>query len=285
METAVITAAGEGSRLLPLTRGMRKEMLPLCAKSADGGLTLKPLLHLILEQLYGAGIRNFCFVLRKGENLWKQYLTLDESYVKTLVSKGKYSEDIRRLHSIVSDSQISFAYQGAPRGFGDAVLASKKFVKDNDFIVHAGDGYIVNGKFLIPDLIGMHSKLGAKAVLISRKVEDATRYGVVSGKADNSYGADLIRVENIVEKSSAPPSNDALIAVYSFNSAIFDSLKNTKPNERTGEIELSDGILNMLNGGKVYSFTLDTKKYQWLSVGSINGYLKAFDLLRANPPD
>ena len=125
METAVITAAGEGSRLLPLTRGMRKEMLPLCAKSADGGLTLKPLLHLILEQLYGAGIRKFCFVLRKGESMWKEYLTLNGEYVKTLIKKGRYSGDIDRLRTLITDSHIAFVYQETPRGFGDAVLRAR----------------------------------------------------------------------------------------------------------------------------------------------------------------
>ena len=72
METAVITAAGEGSRMLPLTKGVRKEMLPLCAYNQKKELVLKPILHLILEQLYAANFRRFCFVIRKGREQDKE---------------------------------------------------------------------------------------------------------------------------------------------------------------------------------------------------------------------
>jgi UTP--glucose-1-phosphate uridylyltransferase len=285
METAVITAAGEGSRLLPLTRGMRKEFLPLCSRSVNGGITLKPLLNLIFEQLYSVGIRRFCFVLRKGESTWKNYLKLNDEYINRIKEKGKSYEDIDRLKKMIDDSEISFAYQPTPKGFGDAVAKAERFVKDEDFIVHAGDGYLLGGEEVLRNLIKIHSNAKPAATLISREVKDATRYGVVNGVEKEAVGERVLDVSDIVEKSPNPPSNKALLAVYAFNSAIFGELHSNSPNERTKELELTDGVKSLLtSGSKIYAIHLNQERNQWLSVGSIDGYLKAFDAARLNPP-
>ncbi len=286
METAVVTAAGEGSRLLPLTRGMRKELLPLCARSVNGGITLKPLLNMIFEQLYSVGIRRFCFVLRKGENTWKNYLALNDEYMTRIKEKGKSYEDIERLKKMIDDSEIGFAYQPTPKGFGDAVAKAERFVKDEDFIVHAGDGYVMSGEEVLRKLIKIHSDSKPGATLISREVKDATRYGVVNGVEKEVSGDTVLDIGDIVEKSPNPPSNKALIAVYAFNRSIFGELHANSPNERTKELELTDGIRSLLSSGsKIYAMPLNQDSNQWLSVGSIEGYLKAFDATRMNPPN
>ncbi len=277
---AVITAAGEGSRMLPLTRGIRKEMLPLCTRSAADGITLKPLVHIILEELYGLGIRSFCFVVRRGEHMIKDYFTLKESYLKYLRRRSMLSEDLEALREILSDIHLEFVYQWFPKGFGDAVLRASQFVGDDPFVVHAGDGLILNGAQVYRELVDSFKRTGASAMLLTRIVNNPTRYGVVSGRFVVVNGARVFEVEGVVEKPRNPPSSMALVAVYVFDHLILDALKSTGTGP-TGEVELTDGVMRLIrDAGRVYALELDESKYKWLSVGTPEGYLKALELSR-----
>jgi len=280
VEKAVITAAGEGSRMLPLTRGIRKEMLPLCAKSASDGLTLKPLVQIILEELYALGLRSFCFVVRRGEHMIKDYFTLRETYLKYLKRMGKLPEDLEVLRRILSDVHLEFVYQPLPKGFGDAVRRAAEFVGDDPFVLHAGDGLILNGRQVYAGLIEAFLKAQASGMLLTRLVNNPTRYGVVSGRFEVVNGSRVFRVDGVVEKPSNPPSNMALVAVYVFDHTIMDALRATTAGQ-TGEVELTDGIMHLITrSGRVYALELDEVKYKWLSVGTPEGYLKALDITR-----
>jgi UTP--glucose-1-phosphate uridylyltransferase len=280
VEKAVITAAGEGSRMLPLTRGIRKEMLPLCAKSASDGLTLKPLVQIILEELYALGLRSFCFVVRRGEHMIKDYFTLRETYLKYLKRMGKLPEDLEVLRRILSDVHLEFVYQPLPKGFGDAVRRAAEFVGDDPFVLHAGDGLILNGRQVYAGLIEAFLKTQASGMLLTRLVNNPTRYGVVSGRFEVVNGSRVFRVDGVVEKPSNPPSNMALVAVYVFDHTIMDALRATTAGQ-TGEVELTDGIMHLITrSGRVYALELDEVKYKWLSVGTPEGYLKALDITR-----
>ncbi|PSN85606.1 hypothetical protein B9Q02_05645 [Candidatus Marsarchaeota G1 archaeon BE_D] len=282
IKKAVITAAGEGSRMLPLTRGIRKEMLPLCARSFENGFTLKPVVQLILEDLYYIGIRNFCFVVRAGEHMIKDYFTLKPSYMSYLKKKGRLSQDVERLYEILSDVNIQYVYQKTPRGFGDAVFKARSFVRDDDFIVHAGDGYVLNGQALFKKLIDLHERLSASATLIVRRVADPKRYGVIAGKSEMYESERLIRVERLIEKPPNPPSNLAIVAVYAFKPELMEHLSRLKPGA-TGEIELTDALMKLIEaGGKVYALELDDINSSWLSVGTPQSYLKALETTRLN---
>jgi len=280
IDKAVITAAGEGSRMLPLTRGIRKEMLPLCAKSRADGLTLKPLVQMIVEELYDLGLRSFCFVLRRGEHMVKDYFTLRDSYINYLRRRGKLSEDLERLREILSDIQLEYVYQPVPKGFGDAVLRAKKFVGGDPFLLHAGDGVILNGGKVYGGMVEAFFRLGCSAVLLTRLVNNPTRYGVVSGRFEVVGGSRVFKVDSVVEKPAKPPSNMALVAVYVFGSEIMDALGNTSKGT-TGEVELTDGIMRLIEkGGKVFALELEEVKYKWLSVGTPESYLKALEVTR-----
>jgi UTP--glucose-1-phosphate uridylyltransferase len=280
VEKAVITAAGEGSRMLPLTRGIRKEMLPLCAKSSSNGFTLKPIVQLIMEDLYEVGLRSFCFVIRRGEHMIRDYFELKTSYLEYLKKTKRYAEDLENLRRMISNVELEFVYQSVPKGFGDAVLKAKRFVGDDDFVLHAGDGYTLNGSTLLRKLVRVHKKLEASATLVTRVVDDPTKYGVVSGSQEVVKGEKVLVVNHLVEKPRSPPSKFALIAVYAFSPLIMGALENTAPGA-TGELELTDGITNVLRmGGKVYSIELDEPKSKWLSVGSPEGYLKSLETSR-----
>lgn len=280
IEKAVITAAGEGSRMLPLTRGIRKEMLPLCAKSRSDGLTLKPLVQIILEELYALGLRSFCFVVRRGEHMIKDYFTLRDTYLKYLKRMGKLSEDLEALRQILSDVNLEFVYQPLPKGFGDAVRRAADFVGDDPFVLHAGDGLILNGRQVYAGLVDAFLRTQASGMLLTRLVNNPTRYGVVSGRFEVVNGSRVFYVDGVVEKPTSPPSNMALVAVYVFDHTIMDALQATVAGP-TGEIELTDGIMHLIRrSGRVYALELDEVKYKWLSVGTPEGYLKALEITR-----
>jgi UTP--glucose-1-phosphate uridylyltransferase len=280
IEKAVITAAGEGSRMLPLTRGIRKEMLPLCAKSRSDGLTLKPLVQIILEELYALGLRIFCFVVRRGEHMIKDYFTLRETYLKYLKRMGKLSEDLEALRQILSDVNLEFVYQPLPKGFGDAVRRAADFVGDDPFVLHAGDGLILNGRQVYAGLVDAFLRTQASGMLLTRLVNNPTKYGVVSGRFEVVNGSRVFYVDGVVEKPTSPPSNMALVAVYVFDHTIMDALQATLAGP-TGEVELTDGIMHLIRrNGRVYALELDEVKYKWLSVGTPEGYLKALEITR-----
>jgi len=284
IKRAVITAAGEGSRMLPLTRGMRKEMLPLCARSAENGLTLKPVVHMILEDLYDLGIREFCFVVRSGEHLVQDYFTIKPSYLEYLEKSGKLSGDLNRLRHILSDSTVHYVRQTVPRGFGDAVLKAKEFVGDESFVLHAGDGYLLHGKEFLQRMFSLHISKKSFATLAVRRVENPSRYGVISGKFVSDGRTGAIKVDTLVEKPSEPKSNLAIVAVYLLTHEIMKMLENTQTSH-TGEKELTDGIMTLVRSHKkVYALELDSKT-KWLSVGDPRGYLRALEETKISVED
>lgn len=267
---AVITAAGEGSRMLPLTRGIRKEMLPLYCRNSGSGLTMKPTLHLILEELYDLGIRSFCFVVREGEHIVQDYFTLRPEYIESLKKAKKYSTEIEDLRKLLSDIELEYTYQGTPRGFGDAVLSAKKFVADEEFLLHAGDGYLLRGKQLLSDLIQKHESLDASATLIVRRVDDPSKYGVVT--ASGRGGDRVLKVEAVEEKPKKPSSNLALLPIYAFEPEIMETLTKINPGS-TGEVELTDGIMQLIRRmGRVFALRLEDTDSKWLSVGNADRY-------------
>jgi UTP--glucose-1-phosphate uridylyltransferase len=283
VKRAVITAAGEGSRMLPLTRGIRKEMLPLYCRNSKSGLSMKPTLHLILEQLYELGIRSFCFVVREGEHMVQDYFTLRPEYIESLKSAKKYSPEIEDLRNLLSDIELKYVYQRTPKGFGDAVLSAKSFVSDDEFLLHAGDGYLLRGKKLLLDLIQKHDSLDASATLIVRKVEDPSKYGVVT-PGDSAPGG-VLEVKAVEEKPKRPTSNLALLPIYAFKPDIMDLLTGVNPG-KTGEVELTDGIMQLIRTkGRVFALRLEDTDSQWLSVGNADRYFTSLQASKLQAED
>jgi UTP--glucose-1-phosphate uridylyltransferase len=128
--TAVICAAGAGTRLLPATKEQPKEMLPLFAPSANGALSVKPLVQLVFEQLYDVGIRDFCFVIGRGKRSIADHFTPDRQYTSTLERTGdeRLMADLADFYRRLGDSNLTWVNQTRPIGFGDAVLQAQRIV-------------------------------------------------------------------------------------------------------------------------------------------------------------
>jgi len=275
IEKAVITAGGLGTRLLPVSKEIPKEMLPLFSLS-DGTIALKPVIHIIFENLFSIGIREFCVVVGRGKRVLEDYFTPDINFIDLLQSKGlsNRAENLRKFYSMVLQSRIFFVNQPTPRGFGDAVLHAEPFVGDKHFLLHAGDDVVLSHDCdHLKRLIRVFREFDADAVLLVEEVEDPRAYGVVMGKAVDDYG-NVLKLIDIVEKPEKPPSNLAVVAVYVFKPKIFNYIKRVEP-DSSGEIQLTYAIKLIIDDGcDVYGVKLRPGEKR-LDVGTPQSYWKA----------
>lgn len=271
----VITAAGLGTRLLPTTKELPKEMLPIYVRGVNSQPVLKPLLQALYEQLYTYGFREFCFVVGRGKRAIEDHFTPDWDFVEKLEKKGRSSPvaDLERFYDMLENSVIVWVSQPSPRGFGDAVLTSRHFVGDENFLLCAGDTYIIsdNNDFLRRLLSAQpNDRLGA--ALLVQRVEDPRQYGVVVTEQENN---DLLRVSKVIEKPKTPPSDLAIMPFYVFTPHIMKELEAVTP-DIMGEIQLTDGIQKLIeDGGIVRAVKLSEKELR-LDIGTPETYLHAF---------
>jgi len=271
---AVIPAAGLGIRLLSATKEQPKEMLPLFARSADGQIRVRPLLQIVFEELYDAGLREFCFVVGRGKRVVEDFFTPDEAFVENLKSRKRpdLAQELDRLYKKIESSVVMFVNQPQPKGFGDAIYNVRAFTGRDKFIVHAGDDLIIskNNNHLIR-LMDTYKKYDAEVAFFVEKVKDPTKYGVIEG---NEVDPKVYKVQNIVEKPMIPPSNMAIVAIYIFNSSIFQALETTKA-DKNREIQLTDAIQQLVQKKhKVYAVELNQDQRR-IDIGTPESYWQA----------
>lgn len=266
---AVILAAGLGTRLIPYSKEMPKEMLPIF--QLEGGKPiLKPILQVVFEQLYEAGVREFCFVVGRGKRAVEDHFTPEWSYVNLLEEKGKSSEAelLRRFYKMIESSHIIWMNQPVPRGTGDAVALARHFAAGEHFFVAAGDNVFL-GENVAKGLLRLHEELGG-AVMAGKRVEDPKRYGVIVGR---EVFERVVKLERILEKPREPPSNLVNTSLYLLPPRVFEALELCKPSPR-GEIELTDAIQTLTEWGEdVYVY--DVGSTYWVDVGTPETYLDA----------
>ena len=274
LRKAVIPAAGLGTRLLTATKEMPKEMLPIFSKGTNNPLVLKPMLQAIFEQLYDAGLREFCFIVGRGKRAIEDHFNKDSGFLNFLRARGKghLASELEDFYAKIEDSIIMFINQPEPRGFGDAVLRARPFTSDEPFIVHAGDDLVLSkGNSHIKKLVDVFLDKRADAVFLIEEVENPSAYGVVSVER---LGERLYKVLDIVEKPSRPPSNLAAIAIYAFSPAIYDAIKRTRP-DKAGEIQLTNAIGLLVHEGRpVYALKLGEGEKR-VDIGTPEGYWRA----------
>ncbi len=275
---AVITAAGIGTRMLPATKEIPKEMLPVITY-VDGKLILRPTLQIVFESLYDVGIRDFCFVVNRFKRVIENHFSPDYEFVRYLLTRGKHeeAEDLRKFYEKVEKSTIVYVNQYEPKGFGHAVLITESFVGKEPFIVHAGDDYILSrNNNHLRKLLKVFNEYNANVALLLEEIEDPRKYGVVDGEF---VSENVIEIKSIVEKPSEPPTNLAIIAIYVFTPLIFEGLRAVGYDE-SGEIPLSIAIDYIAKKyGSVYGIKLDPGESR-LDVGNpasyISGLLKLY---------
>lgn len=273
----MITAAGLGTRLLPTTKEMPKEMLPIYVRAGNGQVTLKPLLQALFEQLYNFGFRQFCFVVGRGKRAIEDHFTPDWDFVEKMDKMGKYStvSELVAFYKMLEESVIVWVSQHVPRGFGDAVRTARHFVGDDDFLLCAGDTIILgsNTNFL-QRLLDAGPRNELDASLLVQKVENPQQYGVVVSKP---LSHNLHQVSKVVEKPKTPPSNLAIMPFYVFTPHIMKMLDMISEGVG-GEIQLTDAIQKLIDmGGKVLAVELLDNELR-LDIGTPETYMEALSL-------
>ena len=267
----VLTAAGRGTRLLPFTKEMPKEMMPIFTKIHGNQRAVIPLLQYIFEQFYSMKIRDFCFVVGRDKRSIEDHFTPRQDYLYE--SSGNHKKIISNFYKKLENCNLMWINQNKPLGFGNAVKRAEKFVSDEDFILHAGDISIISRyKHPILRLIGTAKKNpDVSAILVCKKVKNAKRYGILEIKKKSSS---VYLVEGVEEKPVKPKSNFGILALYYFKPDIFNSLKKTKRG-KNNEFQLTDGIQQMINDGKKVLAIPLTKDDIEIDVGTVESYRDA----------
>lgn len=273
MTKVVITAAGKGTRLLPFTKEMPKEMMPIFASFGEKQIVL-PLLQYVYEQLYSINFRDYCFVVGREKRTIEDHFTPDETYIREL--HGNYKKTINGFYQKLEKSHLVWVNQNKPLGFGDAVKRAERYVGNEDFIVHAGDVTILcKNKHPILRLMDVAKKNpDVKAVLLCKRVKDLKRYGVPTIEKLTSS---VFSVKEVIEKPDKPKSEYGILPLYYFKSDIFNSLKKIKPGKGK-EFQLTDAIQNLIQEKhKVLAIPLK-KNEDEIDVGTVESYKNAQEM-------
>jgi len=278
----VIPAAGLGTRLLPITKELPKEMLPLFFKGKDDKVRLKPMLQAIFEQLYDEGFREFGFIVGRGKRAIEDHFTPDYGFVEYLKNKNKQelAGEMQGFYRKISDSTIVFINQPKPKGFADAVYQAKIFTQKEPFLMHAGDDFVFSrNNHHLKRLIKIFEQHNADVAFLVEEVEDPQKYGVVIGKEVKPY---LFEVENVIEKPKKPISKLAVIALYVFNPVIYEGIERAKPDEK-GEMQIADAIQVLLKRQcKIYALKLRPGERR-IDIGTPETYLETLKGVLQHP--
>lgn len=273
MKKVVIPAAGLGTRLLPVTKEMPKEMLPIFVKKDGGRLRLKPMLQAVFEQLHDTGFREYGFIVGRGKRAIEDHFSPDEGFIEYLRNKNKaeLAEELQGFYKKINDSIIVFINQPQPKGFGDAVYQAKIFTQNEPFLLHAGDDIILSkNSDHLKRLMEKFDDYDADAMFLVEEVEDPGKYGVMVG---NEIKSGIFKVTEVVEKPKKPPSNLAIIALYIFKPSIYQAIE--KVGSKGGvEVELTDAVELLINWGRdVYALKLQRDERR-IDIGSPETYLE-----------
>ena len=263
IKQAIIPLAGLGTRLLPLTSILPKELLPINGK---------PGLEYILDECINAGIKEIIFIISNKKKIIKKYFYNDKFY-KNIIKKKKDKRLKFEYNKILKyKKKIKFVYQNKPLGTGDAVLKTKNLISGSHFLILFPDDLIIK-KNCSKEMISLHKKFKC-SIMASIKVkrQDVSRWGVFSIKKKLN-GRNFI-INDVIEKPSQKnaPSNNAVIGRYILPKDIFKKLEIQKKGVG-GEIHITDSIRELIKSD--YNFIGHNFAGKYLDCGTMKGYIKS----------
>jgi UTP--glucose-1-phosphate uridylyltransferase len=257
---AIIPAAGLGTRFLPATKAMPKEMLPIVDK---------PTIQYIVEEAIASGIEDIIIVTGKGKRAIEDHFDLAPELERNLAEKGKLDllEKVQHSSNLVN---IHYIRQKEPKGLGHAVWCARSFIGDEPFAVLLGDDIVVSETPCVKQLINQYEETGSSVIGVQTVEHNQTnRYGIIdpATKEDRRY-----QVNHFVEKPAlgTAPSNLAIMGRYLLTPEIFDLLEN-QGTGAGGEIQLTDAIQKLNETQHVYAYDFEGKRYD---VGEKLGFVK-----------
>lgn len=256
---AIIPAAGLGTRFLPATKALAKEMLPIVDK---------PTIQFIIEEALASGIEDIVIVDGKSKRSIEDHFDSNPELENNLRDKGK--DELLKIVQETTDINLYFIRQSHPRGLGDAVLTAKSFIGDEPFVVMLGDDLMHDDEPLTKQLIDRYNTTGESTLAVMKVPHDqVSEYGVIAPEKEVADG--LHQVNSFVEKPKPEdaPSDLAIIGRYLLTPEIFEELENTKPG-KGNEIQLTDAIDTLNKRQHVYAHEFKGDRYD---IGSKIGFL------------
>lgn len=258
---AIIPAAGLGTRFLPATKAIAKEMLPIVDK---------PTIQFIVEEAINSGIEDILVVTGKGKRPIEDHFDSNIELEQNLISKNK--KDLLKLVEETTDINLHFIRQSHPLGLGHAVLQAKAFVGDEPFVVMLGDDIMEDRTPLTKQLMEDFEKTSASTIAVMKVPhEDTSKYGIIDPNEKVSPG--LFDVSGFIEKPKpeSAPSDLAIIGRYLLKPEIFEILEKQKPGAGN-EIQLTDAIDELNKTQRVFAREFTGKRYD---VGDKLGMVEA----------
>jgi UTP--glucose-1-phosphate uridylyltransferase len=257
---AIIPAAGLGTRFLPATKAMPKEMLPIVDK---------PTIQYIVEEAIESGIEDIIIVTGKGKRAIEDHFDNSFELEQNLFEKGKFEllNEVQKSSKMVD---IHYIRQKEARGLGHAVWCARKFIGDEPFAVLLGDDIVKADKPCLKQMIEQYDRYSSSIIGVQSVPEDeVSRYGIVDG---DEIQERLYKVKNLVEKpkKNESPSNIAILGRYILSPKIFQILSDQKPGNN-GEIQLTDAIAELSHDETVYAYNFEGIRYD---VGEKLGFIK-----------
>jgi UTP--glucose-1-phosphate uridylyltransferase len=262
-------AAGYGTRFLPATKAVPKEMLPILTK---------PLLQYGVEEALSAGIKNMAIVTGRGKRAIEDHF--DKSYeLESQLNETSKEQYINGIKTITDNATFTYVRQKEMLGLGHAILTGQPLIGNEPFAVNLADDLCINenGENILLQMINLYKKYQCSILAIEEVPDNQTdKYGIISGNLLENSDT-IYQVNSLIEKPSSKeaPSNLGVIGRYILTPDIFEILKVTKP-DKSGEIQITDALLTQAKKGKVIAYKFSGKRFD---CGSIEGFVNATNYL------
>lgn len=257
---AVIPAAGFGTRFLPATKAVPKEMLPIIDK---------PTIQYIVEEAMESGITDLLIIVSRGKDAIVNHF--DKAFELEAVLERDNKQEMLEAVQVSGKINVHFVRQQEQKGLGHAVLCAKSFAGNEPFAVMLGDDVVVNGKPCLKQLIEQFEKVSSTILGVQKVgMEHVSKYGIVD--CDKIDGR-MYKMKGMVEKPKRgdAPSDIAALGRYILTPAVFKCLERT-PKGAGGEIQLTDAIVELSKSENVYAYDFEGRRYD---IGSKQGFLQA----------
>ena len=270
IKKAIFPAAGFGTRFLPATKAIPKEMLPLVDK---------PLIQYVVEEATASGLDDLIIVTGMGKTAIEDHF--DTSFELELLLKKRNKRELLKMVEKISDL-VNFAYtrQSKPQGLGHAIQITRNLIKDEPFAVFLGDDIIDSKVPAMKQMLGVFNKYGRSVLAVQKVPKSQTHlYGVIKAKkvAERVY-----KITDLVEKpKSKAPSNLAIVGRYILTPEIFDALDRTRRGSG-GELQITDALKTLLKSQDIYAYEFEGDRYD---AGDKLGFLKANVSLALKRPE
>lgn len=263
---AVIPAAGLGTRFLPATKALAKEMLPIVDI---------PTIQYIIEEAVASGIEEVLVITNSNKHAMENHFDVNYELEERLKASGK-DKQVKLIRDIANLANIYYIRQKEPKGLGHVILCAKTFIGEEPFAVLLGDDVVVNknSKPALKQLIDAYEQTKSSVVGVQTVAkEDVCKYGIVELDRMHSHEGRLVKLSSMVEKPEIDksPSQMAVLGRYVLTPEIFELLE-TQESGAGGEVQLTDAIKRLMDRQAVYAYDFEGVRYD---VGDKFGFIKA----------